>query len=395
MGGTVHHQQSSVIPDPWNVFGGGIPKADLRFTPPAKVPAIPGGPVRSGPAGRKPIGEILLGAGVISAETRDRVLDHQEWKKVSFGTALLETGGLSEHLFLRALSVQYSVPGASAADLESIPHEILGLVKNRIAERQSVIPFRKAGRTLHLAMSRPHDGATIRAISLLTGFTVVPHVAIAFRVALAIEKHYGVPAASYCRDLARTIGERAVAATAVAPALRRAPALPTPLPPAPTPPPLPWRQLTGDLCEVRNQDQVALALRDFLKDAAGPAAFFRVLGDDAVLWKARPVPAQAHSLSIPIPQSPLFASLRDAEGAFAGPCPDNRVNRQILASVGGHLPGSIVVVPVNLSGRTALYVVVQPDAGKAPLDVASLRRLAKIAATALGLVALHHRLRAV
>lgn len=399
MGGTGPHRESAVAADPWNVFGSGASQAARRSALSSTAPAVPGGPDRREPAKRKPIGEILVEAGVISVETRDRVLDYQEWKKISFGTALLETGGLSEQLFLRALSVQYSVPGASPADLDSIPPGILALVKSRIAERHSVVPFRKVGRTLHVAMTRPDDEPAIRAIALLTGLTVVPHVAIALRIALAIEKHYGVPAASHFKELEKELGETPVAAPVAAPVVQAAPLLPISVPetPAPKPPPAPppWRQLTGTLCEARNPDQVAIVLLDFLWETAGPAALFRVRGDEALLWKARPATHLSHGLSIPIPQSPLLASLRDATESFVGPCPDTRVNRQLLAPVGGHLPGDVVVTPVNLNGRTVLYIVFQPGGGSPPFDGASLRRLAKITATALGLVALHRRLRSV
>ncbi|MBK8597210.1 MAG: hypothetical protein IPP07_05720 [Holophagales bacterium] len=360
-------------------------------------------------SGRKPIGEILVGAGVISVETRDRVLDYQEWNHVSFGTALLESGELSEQLFLRALSVQHSVPGASASDLESIPADILVLVKRRIAERCSVIPFRKVGRTLHVAMTRPNDEVAIRSIALLTGLTVVPHVAIAVRVALAIEKHYGVPAASHFKALARILGEVPAAAPREAPAARAALALPNSVPgtqaprsPADlragepvaerSPAPPPWQELTQSLCDARNPDQVSIALLDFLSETVGPAALYRVRGNEAVLWKARLAAAEVPSLSIPFAAGSLFASLRDAADVFAGLCPDNPENRQIVASLGGCLPESVVVVPVNLNERTILYIVGRPGSGRPSLDRSSLGRLAKITATALGLVALHRRL---
>ena len=154
MRGASRRREAPAVPDPWNVFGGGDPPPVARFEPRATAPARSAPPARPEPSGRKPIGEILVGAGVISIETRNRVLEYQEWNHVTFGTALLESGELSEQLLLRALSVQFSVPGASAADLESIPADILAMVKSRVAERLSVIPFRKAGRTLHVAMAR-------------------------------------------------------------------------------------------------------------------------------------------------------------------------------------------------------------------------------------------------
>jgi len=404
-----HHREAPAVRDTWNVFGGGTPAAAAGLVPLPSPAASSGSLDRREPSRRKPIGEILVGAGVISVETRDSVLEYQEWNHVSFGTALLEAGKLPENLLLRALSVQFSVPGASAADLESIPAEILALVKRRIVERHSVIPFRKVGRTLHVAMGRPSDEPAIRSIALLTGLTVVPHVAIAVRVALAIEKHYGVPAAAHFKTLAGALGEASVAAAREASAARAAPVLPDSVPQGIQVPPRgllravepvaerplalpPWQELTEGLCEVRNPDELAVVLLGFLKETVGPAALYRVRGDDAVLWRAWPASALAPSLSIPFSASSLFASLRNAADVFAGPCPDTRENRQIFASVGGRLPGSVVVVPVNLNERTVLYVVAHPGASEQTLDTPSLGRLARITATALGLVALHRRL---
>lgn len=424
MGGTGHNRQSFPARDPWNVYGSDPGPESPRAGPGATAPSSPAAAERPEPTGRKRIGELLVSAGVISVETRDRILDYQEWKKVSFGMALLETGGVPEHLFLRALSVQYSVPGAAAADLQSIPPDVLALVKSRIVARHAVLPFRKVGRTLHLAMARPGDEAAIRAVALLTGLTVVPHVALAFRIALAIEKHYGLPAVADCRELAGILGARqgesspeAVAAPSVVTApipVTEAPAPPAPPPPqppsapppaslpppdpAPTPPPVPpplppWKQLTGTLCEARDPDQVAIVLLDFLEEVVGPSALLRVRGDDAVLWRARPGAHRTPELSIPISGRSLLGSVRDAPNGFSGPCPDSPANRQLLASVGGEVPGDVVALPVHLNGRTILYVVAQPDGGKPPLDRASLRRLAKITATALGLAELQRRLR--
>jgi hypothetical protein len=407
MRGASHRREAPAVPDPWNVFGGGRPPTVARFEPRATAPAPSAPPDRPEPSGRKPIGEILVGAGVISVETRDRVLEYQEWNHVSFGTALLESGELSERLLLRALSVQFSVPGASAADLESIPADILAMVKSRVAERLSVIPFRKVGRTLHVAMARPNDETAIRSVGLLTGLTIVPHVAISVRIALAIEKHYGIPAAAHYRALAKTLGETSVAAHREASATRTAPVLPSAAPeapaalPSPSPraaepvpeaAPPPWPQLTGALGEARSPDQIAIVLLDFLRETVGPAALYLVRGDDVVFWKAWPASAQAYGLSIPFSASSLFASLRDTQDVFAGTCPDTPANRQVFASVGGGARGSVVVVPVNLNRRTVLYIVGRPGRGESPLDRPALGRLAKITATALGLAALHRRL---
>ena len=385
--------------DPWNVYGGGTPST------PSAVRPLPAGREALAIAERKDttpvgrIGEILVGAGVISVETRDRVLEYQEWNHVSFGTALLESGALPEQLFLRALSVQFSVPAASAADLESIPSKVLTLVKRRVADRCSVVPIRKVGRTLHLAMVRPNDKVAIRSVALLTGLTVVPHVAIAFRLALALEKHYGIPAAAHFKAVGEALdaGSRVVRAGETR-AARTAPAPSRPDPASPPPVPrrsssVPWTKLTEELAEARSPDDLARALLDFLGRAAGPSALYSRRGHEAVLWRSGAVPSPSHGRAIPLSASSLLAMLCDSGDVYAGPCPGTDADRQLLAAIGERFPGDLFVVPVNLNGRTHLFVVGKSDKAAPPLEKASLRRLSRIASTALGLVALHGRLR--
>lgn len=401
------HSGAPRVADPWNVFGGGTPSAVGDVRPLAGFVPAAGRPERRDSSSMRRIGEILVGAGVITIETRDRVLEYQEWNHVSFGTALLESGALPEQLFLRALSVQYSVPAASAAELESIPPDVLALVKRRVADRSSVIPLRKVGRTLHLAMARPNDRVAIRSVALLTGLAVVPHVAIAFRLALALEKHYGIPAAAHFRAVAEALDAKTTAAAGsgeagaektgpIAPGPTATGPAPEPRSPAPRPPaPVPWSRLTAALAEVRSPDELARTLLEFLRDAAGPSALYLRRGDEAVLWQASPAASGSSDRPIPLSERSLLATLRDSNDLFTGPCPGTSADRRLLASVGGRFPADLFVVPVNLNRRTFLYVVGKADRGTAPLDRASLRRLARIASTALGLVALQGRLRSV
>ena len=128
--------------------------------------------------------------------------------------------------------------------------------------------------------------------------------------------------------------------------------------------PLPWPELTRALSEARDSDQIATVLLDILKETLGPVALFLVRGDDVHLWRTWTAsPALARGLLIPFSGNSLFASLRNTGDVFAGPCPDTRANRQILASVGGRLPGNIVVVPVAMRERTVLYIVGRPGRG--------------------------------
>ena len=386
--------------DPWNVFADGKRPSSDHLEPHASVPPKPQVQALPETGGMKRIGDILVDAGVITPEIRDRVVEQQEWNHVSFGTALLEMRAMNEKLFLRALSVQTSSPPAAAADLESIPPDVLDLVKKRIVERHAVLPFRRTGRSLHVAMAHPNHNPATKSVALLTGLAVVPHVAIEARLALAIEKHYGIPAGPHFKALVRVLDEMAAPPPAPVPVPGPDPA-PAPAarpdvvaaePPKPVAPKTlaaPPRArsvpvLARTLREAQDADQVAAVLFEGLQGALGSVALFLVREDDVVLWRSWPSRVDAESeLRIPFSERSLFALLRDMTGVFAGPCPDTPANRQILASVGGDSRQSVVVIPVGARERTALFVVGGPGRDGATLDKRTLGSLAKAAGTAL------------
>lgn len=165
----------------------------------------------------KRVGDILVGARAITPEVRDRILAQKGKVPVRFGTAVLEAGAVSEEVLLRALSVQSGAPPASARDLVEIPPDILRLVPHKLAARHGVVPFRRIGRSIHLAMRDPKDLPAVDEIAFLTGATIVPHVALELRLALALERHYNVAAEAQYRNLAARLDGRPVPAE-VAPA---------------------------------------------------------------------------------------------------------------------------------------------------------------------------------
>ncbi len=166
----------------------------------------------------KRIGEILVGARAITEKVRDETLAYMKTHRVGFGSALLETGAISEDALLRALSVQSGAPPVSARDLVAVSPDLVRLVPAKLAEKHSALPFRKVGRTLYIAMAHPADNPGGDEIAFLTGLSVVRHVAVAARVAVALEKYYGVLASQSHKALVAKLDGPAPAARAPAPA---------------------------------------------------------------------------------------------------------------------------------------------------------------------------------
>lgn len=200
------------------------------------------------------LGDVLVGGRAITADALERALMRQRQIKGRLGTNLLEAGALTEDLLLRALSVQRRVPPALASDLAAIRPDIIRLVPAKLAQRLGVIPFRRNGRAILLAMRDPNDLPAVDEVSFLTGLPVTPHVALDVRLDQALHKYYGVEPDIRSRTLVSRLDGLAVppasatglpAAGSSAPgAVQPVPAVfvaprPVPLPAPPVPPPPP------------------------------------------------------------------------------------------------------------------------------------------------------------
>jgi hypothetical protein len=137
------------------------------------------------------IGDLLIAAGLATEEQRTRAALTQRRESGRFGTALLESG-VPEAAIAWALSVQFDVAWAGADDLEAIRADILKLVPARLAQRHGVVPFRRDGRTLALAMKNPGDIRALDEVSQISGFPVRPFAALEARIDASLAAHYDV-----------------------------------------------------------------------------------------------------------------------------------------------------------------------------------------------------------
>lgn len=419
-----------------------------------------------------------MGGKAISAELRDRALAQQVRLRGRLCTNLLELGGIREDLLLRALAVQYGVATCPAADLVEIRPDILRLVPAKLAASLFVLPFRRLGRNLSLAMRDPKDLPALDEISFLTGLAISPFVALDVRVQVALSRHYGVTVDPRYPDLAARIdaggGMVAVAPPRTPkPFLRTSSAVLRPLspegatpapgpapetprleaaaPPAPleraeiVEPPAPPRPPHSPVIEIELGEHEARSLRSAADAAAnGPeptsavggeetsplveeeapadlvaslskaesrddiasavlveagrllqrAALFIAQADRVIGWAAVPEPPDGlRSFSLAFSEPSLFASLRNTDGFYVGPCPDLPGNHRVLESLGGAFPAVVAAVPVSLKGKSVLFLVGQVRPGEAPPKAMELKRLGALTAIALEILLLKNRLR--
>lgn len=429
---------------------------------------------------RRRIGDVLVGGKAISQELRDRALAQQVKQKGRLCTNLLELGGVREDLLLRALAVQYGVATCTAADLAEIRPDILRLVPAKLAANLFVVPFKRLGRNLSLAMRDPKDLPAIDEVSFLTGLAITPFVALDIRIQLALQKHYGiaidprypdlaarleagggvlpVPAPRTPRPLVRSssTGTRPVTSEAPPapvpglpatvqpaplPASLPAASLPVPEAPEPVPPPAakpaapaeiemeaheeerlrisgpivlppePTDAVGGEevaplveeaapatlvecLSRAESRDEIAAAVLREAGRLLRRAALFIAQAERVIGWAAVPEPPDGlRSFSIGFAEPSLFASLRNTDGFYVGPCPDLAGNRKILEALGADFPALVAAVPVTLKGKSVLFLLGEVRPGETPPKAMELKRLGALTAIALEILLLRNKLR--
>jgi type IV pilus assembly protein PilB len=137
------------------------------------------------------IGELLLREGLITRENLDQALQQQKETGTRLGFALVTSGVLAEADLTRVLSMQYRVPAVDLSEVEVDP-KILKLVPADFASKHLILPLRRVGRTLTVAMANPTDLSVIDDLKFVTRFDVDAVVAGEFTLRKAIDKYYEI-----------------------------------------------------------------------------------------------------------------------------------------------------------------------------------------------------------
>lgn len=151
-------------------------------------------------------------------------------------------------------------------------------------------------------------------------------------------------------------------------------------------------RLVARLGAARSRDDIADAVLDESMRHVRRAALFVAYPDHVRGWAARPASPAFPSLRLPDTEPSVFATLRNTEGFYVGPQPDLPGTASTLEALASDGLGPMAVVPVNLKGKTVLYLYGEGESDERPPSVPALKRLAAMAATALEIVLLKGRL---
>lgn len=138
--------------------------------------------------GRKRLGDLLVDAGLITAEQLEVALKEKAPNE-KIGDALLRQGFISEQQLIEVLEFQLGVPHVNISQYP-IEQETVQIVPKDLAVRNQVMPIRTDGNQLFVAMADPMDYYVIEELRMATGYQIVPAIATKDSLQRAISKYY-------------------------------------------------------------------------------------------------------------------------------------------------------------------------------------------------------------
>lgn len=140
---------------------------------------------------RKRLGDLLVEARLLSQTQLDKALTVQKKTGERLGKTLINLGYITEQSMIEALEVQLGVP---RIDLATYPvsAEAAAAIPAVLAERHQVIPVRRDGKRLTLAMVDPTNFYAIDDVRMVTGCEVDAVIAAEREIVAAINETYGV-----------------------------------------------------------------------------------------------------------------------------------------------------------------------------------------------------------
>lgn len=138
------------------------------------------------------IGDLLTRDNIITPAELERALAYQADKGGRLGSCLVAMGLCTEAQIVDCLSRQYGVPVIEPSQL--VPdRELSTLVPRAVAERHQLLPLRRDGVKLSVAISDPTNVVALNELKFITGLTVDPWLASETELLEAIGRLYDDP----------------------------------------------------------------------------------------------------------------------------------------------------------------------------------------------------------
>jgi type IV pilus assembly protein PilB len=135
------------------------------------------------------IGDLLVREGLITKDQLAKALVEQRASGMRLGYILVKEGFVQEVEVTKALARQYRVPAVDLSRFE-VDAKIIKLLPSEVAIKHTVLPLKREGRTLTVAMGDPTNMQVLEDLKFITRFDIFPVIAGEYTLLMAIEKYY-------------------------------------------------------------------------------------------------------------------------------------------------------------------------------------------------------------
>jgi type IV pilus assembly protein PilB len=132
---------------------------------------------------------MLLKMGLITQAQYDKCLTEQRNTTEPLVATMIRSNVVTENVMLQFVSRQFNVPSMDLSNFQVEP-AVIKMIRPDIANKFMVIPIKRLGRSLTLAMIDPSDIFALEDIKFLTGLEVKPVAAGYSAVKKLLEQHY-------------------------------------------------------------------------------------------------------------------------------------------------------------------------------------------------------------
>ena len=138
---------------------------------------------------KRRLGDLLVAEGLITPQQLQAALREQKSTSEKLGTILLRLNLMTEEQLIGFLSREYRIPSITLSQLH-IDSETLRLIQPHIAQKYQILPVRRLGGSLTLAMADPTNVFALDDVAFMTNLQILPVVASQAAILKAIEKYY-------------------------------------------------------------------------------------------------------------------------------------------------------------------------------------------------------------
>jgi hypothetical protein len=400
----------------------------------------------------KRLGETLIEKGLITRAQLVRALKCQLISGGHLGTSLIELGFLDEETLGRTLAECLNLRYASAQMFDNIRPEVIRLLTPDLVQRYKVIPLGHSQNRLHLAVISPRK---LSAMSVSTGFRIVPWVAPEFRILEAMERYYRIPRRVRFVSLTNTLvaprptdskpapggpalspmDERALHDGALTPTSPPRPPEPAPVEvhavsigtvaadkpvgsagdwigggpggvarPAETPetvlvkagseedPQWNLQELAFLVTQADTRDELCNVVLSFASHRLTACALFGVRSEAAYIWGARRLDTRGGApTAVSLTSNSIFELLLGHE-YYLGPVPGTPGCRKFYSALERDPPAEVLLLPIHLNDQLVAILYGESESGKVSAELETFRRVGEKLALGLELVLLKRRI---